>query len=58
MSRVLIVQHEPFEGPGTLRDALRGCELRLVRTFARDPVPAEQAFQPLSRSTCALVVKK
>jgi len=41
MSRVLIVQHEPFEGPGTLRDALRGCELRLVRTFARDPVPAE-----------------
>ena len=40
MKRVLIVQHEPFEGPGTLRDALGGCELRLVRTFAGDPVPA------------------
>ena len=22
MKRVLLVQHEPFEGPGTLRDAL------------------------------------
>jgi GMP synthase (glutamine-hydrolysing) len=41
MKRVLIVQHEPFEGPGTLRDALAGCELRLVRTFAGDAVPGD-----------------
>ena len=40
MKRVLVVQHEPFEGPGTLREALSRCELRLVRTFAGDPVPA------------------
>jgi GMP synthase (glutamine-hydrolysing) len=43
VKRVLIVQHEPFEGPGTLRDALEGCELRVVRTFAGDPVPGELA---------------
>src|SRR5438067_1705635 len=43
MKRVLLVQHEPFEGPGTLRDALSGCDLRLVRTFAGDPVPASLA---------------
>jgi GMP synthase (glutamine-hydrolysing) len=41
--RVLVVQHEPFEGPGTLDEALAGCELRLVRTFAGDPVPASLA---------------
>jgi len=40
MKRILIVQHEEFEGPGTLREALAGAELRFVRTFARDPVPA------------------
>ena len=39
MKRVLVVQHERFEGPGTLRDALAGCELRFLRTFAGDPVP-------------------
>ena len=43
MKRVLVVQHEPFEGPGTLGEALSGCELRLVRTFAGDPVPARLA---------------
>ena len=43
MKRVLVVQHEPFEGPGTLQEALAGCELRLVRTFAGDPVPARLA---------------
>ncbi len=43
MKRVLVVQHEPFEGPGTLGQALSGCELRLVRTFAGDPVPARLA---------------
>ena len=43
MKRVLVVQHEPFEGPGTLREALEGCELRVVRTFAGDPVPGELA---------------
>ena len=39
MKRVLVIQHEPFEGPGTLREALAGCELCFVRTFAGDPVP-------------------
>jgi GMP synthase (glutamine-hydrolysing) len=43
VKRVLIVQHEPFEGPGTLREALQGCELRVVRTFAGDPVPGKLA---------------
>jgi GMP synthase (glutamine-hydrolysing) len=41
VKRVLIVQHEPFEGPGTLGEALAGCELRLARTFAGDPVPGK-----------------
>ena len=39
MKRVLVVQHEPFEGPGTLREALSGCELRIVRTYAGESVP-------------------
>ncbi|HWE25019.1 MAG TPA: type 1 glutamine amidotransferase [Myxococcales bacterium] len=39
MKRVLVVQHEPFEGPGTLRDALAKCDLRVVETFAGDHVP-------------------
>ena len=39
MKRVLVLQHEPFEGPGTLRDALSGCELRIVRTYADEIVP-------------------
>jgi GMP synthase (glutamine-hydrolysing) len=39
MKRVLVVQHEEFEGPGTLREALTGCDLRFVRTFAGDSVP-------------------
>jgi len=43
VKRVLLIQHEPFEGPGTLRDALSGCDLRLVRTFAGDPVPTTLA---------------
>lgn len=43
VKRVLVVQHEPFEGPGTLADALSGCELRLVRPFAGERVPAQLA---------------
>ena len=43
MPRVLLIQHEPFEGPGTLAEALRGCDIRLVRPFAGDPVPATLA---------------
>jgi GMP synthase (glutamine-hydrolysing) len=40
VKRVLVIQHEPFEGPGTLRDALSGCELRILRTYDAEPVPA------------------
>jgi len=36
---VLVIQHEPFEGPGTLREALAACELRVVRPFAGDRIP-------------------
>jgi len=36
---MVVIQHEPGEGPGTLAPFLRGA--RLVRTFAGDPVPAE-----------------
>ncbi|HYR20086.1 MAG TPA: type 1 glutamine amidotransferase [Myxococcales bacterium] len=43
MKRVLVLQHEAFEGPGTLGEALSGCELRVVCTFAGDPVPARLA---------------
>ncbi|MFL5311269.1 MAG: type 1 glutamine amidotransferase [Myxococcales bacterium] len=43
MKRVLLLQHEPFEGPGTLGDALSGCDVRLVRTFAGDAVPTSLA---------------
>src|SRR5207248_671000 len=43
MKRVLVVQHEEFEGPGSLRSALQACELRVVRTFAGEPVPGELA---------------
>lgn len=43
MKRVLLIQHEEFEGPGTLREALAGCEVRVVRTFAGDPVPGSLA---------------
>jgi GMP synthase (glutamine-hydrolysing) len=39
VKRVLVVQHEEFEGPGTLREALAGCDLRFIHTFAGDPVP-------------------
>ncbi|HYZ89752.1 MAG TPA: type 1 glutamine amidotransferase [Myxococcales bacterium] len=39
MKRVLVVQHEPFEGPGTLAEALGGCDLCLARTYANEPVP-------------------
>ena len=39
MKRVLVVQHEEFEGPGTLREALAGWQLHFVRTFAGDVVP-------------------
>jgi GMP synthase (glutamine-hydrolysing) len=41
MKRVLVIQHEPSEGPGTLGEALAGVELRIVRTFAGDPVPTD-----------------
>ena len=37
---VIVVQHEPFEGPGTLRAHL-GDGVRVVRTFAGDPVPRD-----------------
>ena len=36
---MVVVQHEPYEGPGTLAPFLGG--FRLVRTFAGDPVPAD-----------------
>jgi GMP synthase (glutamine-hydrolysing) len=39
VKRVLVVQHEPFEGPGTLGEALSSCELRIVRTYAGGSVP-------------------
>jgi GMP synthase (glutamine-hydrolysing) len=37
---VLVVQHEPFEGPGTLREALAACELRVVRPYAGETIPS------------------
>jgi len=40
VKRVLVIQHEPFEGPGTLRDALSGCQLRLLKTYEAEPIPA------------------
>jgi GMP synthase (glutamine-hydrolysing) len=40
VKRILVVQHEPFEGPGTLAEALSRCELRVVRTDEGDAVPA------------------
>jgi GMP synthase (glutamine-hydrolysing) len=36
---MVVIQHEPGEGPGTLGPFLR--DARLVRTFAGDPVPAD-----------------
>ena len=36
---MIVIQHEPGEGPGTLAPLLRGA--RLVRTFAGDPIPEE-----------------
>src|ERR1700682_17939 len=36
---MIVIQHEPGEGPGTLAPFLR--DARLVRTFAGDPVPGE-----------------
>src|SRR4051812_44300642 len=39
MKRVVVIQHEPGEGAGTLAPLLGPCEL--VRTFAGDAVPAE-----------------
>src|SRR5882672_10222144 len=36
---MIVIQHEPGEGPGTLAPFLR--DVRLVRTFAGDPVPSE-----------------
>ena len=36
---MVVIQHEPGEGPGTLAAILRGA--RLVRTFAGEKVPAE-----------------
>ena len=36
---MIVIQHEPGEGPGTLSPFLR--RARLVRTFAGDPVPRD-----------------
>jgi len=36
---MVVIQHEPGEGPGTLAPFLDGA--RVVRTFAGDPVPAD-----------------
>jgi GMP synthase (glutamine-hydrolysing) len=36
---MIVIQHEPGEGPGTLAPFLR--DARFVRTFAGDPVPEE-----------------
>jgi GMP synthase (glutamine-hydrolysing) len=36
---VLLIRHEPFEGPGTLTEALAGFDLRVVQTFAGESVP-------------------
>ena len=37
--RPVVIQHEPFEGPGTLAPLLGGA--RVVRTFAGEAVPGE-----------------
>ena len=42
MKRVLVVQHEPFEGPGTLLEALR-----TVRQTIRDVRVAEVVKQDI-----------
>jgi GMP synthase (glutamine-hydrolysing) len=47
MKRVLVVQHEEFEGPGTLREALAACDLRFLRIFKGDPVPRTLAEDAL-----------
>jgi GMP synthase (glutamine-hydrolysing) len=47
MKRVLVVQHEEFEGPGTLREALAACDLHFLRTFAGDRVPRTLAEDAL-----------
>ena len=39
MRRVTVIQHEPFEGAGTLGTLLR--EPHFIRTFAGEPVPRE-----------------
>ena len=39
MSRVVVIQHEPGEGAGTLAPLLG--DAQVVRTFAGDPVPGE-----------------
>src|SRR5206468_11888425 len=39
MTRVIVIQHEPGEGAGTLAPSLGAAQL--VRTFAGDAVPAE-----------------
>jgi GMP synthase-like glutamine amidotransferase len=36
---MVVLQHEPYEGPGTLAPFLG--DFRLVRTFAGEPVPAD-----------------
>ncbi len=42
MASVLLLQHEPKEGPGTLGEVLsaRGFALTLVRPFLGEPIPA------------------
>lgn len=41
MSDVLIIQHDPFDGPGTVRDALAagGFGTTVIHPYAGDPVP-------------------
>ena len=42
MAHVIVVQHEPGEGPGALLPALKaaGLQARLVRTWIEEPMPA------------------
>jgi GMP synthase-like glutamine amidotransferase len=39
VKRVVVLQHERFEGPGTLREALAACDLRLIAPYADERVP-------------------
>jgi GMP synthase (glutamine-hydrolysing) len=43
MARVLVLQHTPFETPGTIGDVLesRGFDLETVRLYEGEPIPSE-----------------